>query len=269
MPPSLPRDIDCSSMVFRNKNIHLCGGENNVKRCLQWDDGTWKDHSILNEKRLMHCAVTTRSATFIFGGIYSETTYEYLPKDSNTWIKGKNEIPGGFEEGCAIAVNSEQEIWLIGGSMNYKRILSFNIVDHTFQELPFQLNVGRFGHKCTFIPNTNKIIVTGGALRYNNLFGKGIKTSTEIIDTEDGDVTMISSSMNICRAYHGMGVVTINGQDQLVVFGGRNDQGEKLNSVELYNIKTEKWENAEIKLNEPQGNFGFLTIKLSDVISKL
>ena len=66
-----------------------------------------------------------------------------------------------------------------------------------------------------------------------------------------------------------MGVVTINGQDQLVVFGGRNDQGEKLNSVELYNIKTEKWENAEIKLNEPQGNFGFLTIKLSDVFSKL
>ena len=78
----------------------------------------------------MHCAVTTRNANFVFGGIYSETTYEHLAKDSTTWIMGKNEIPGGFEEGCAIAVNSEQEIWLIGGSMNYKRILSFNVVDH-------------------------------------------------------------------------------------------------------------------------------------------
>ena len=65
-----------------------------------------------------------------------------------------------------------------------------------------------------------------------------------------------------------MGVVTINGKDRLAVFGG-HDGRTRLDSVEFYNIKTEKWENAEIKLNEPQGNFGFLTIKLSEVIPKL
>ena len=268
--PYLPARILASSMVMHNRTILLSGGFSNDRKCLQLSLGVWKEHSNLNMPRLLHSAVATKTATFIFGGEHSKTTYEYLPKDSTVWLKGKNEIPGGFSGGCAIAVKSEQEIWLVGGLRTGKRILSFNVNNHTFQELPFQLgSLGRFGHKCTFIPNTNKIIVTGGALRYNNLFGKGIKTSTEIIDTEDGDVTMISSSMNICRAYHGMGVVTINGQDQLVVFGGRNDQGEKLNSVELYNIKTEKWENAEIKLNEPKELFGFLTIKLSDVISKL
>ena len=211
----------------------------------------------------MHCAVTTISATFIFGGIYSETTYEYLPKDSNTWIKGKNEIPGGFEEGCAIAVNSEQEIWLIGGSMNYKRILSFNIVDHTFQELPFQLNVGRFGHKCTFIPNTNKILVTGGADEYSDLLD-----SSEILHTEDKIVSMKAGSMNCTRFGHGMGVVTINGDDKLVVFGGRNKNGSVLDCVELYNTKEEKWEKIDIKLPEPKYYFGFLTVKLSEIISK-
>ena len=56
---------------------------------------------------------------------------------------GKTEIPGGFKSGFAIAVKSEQEIWLIGGTWTEKRILSFNVNSHTFQVVPFQLNVGR------------------------------------------------------------------------------------------------------------------------------
>ena len=64
---------------------------------------------------------------------------------------GKTEIPGGFRSGIAIAVKSEQKIWLIGGWRTGKRILSFNVESHTFQVLPFQLNVGREGHRsqCT------------------------------------------------------------------------------------------------------------------------
>ena len=52
--------------------------------------------------------VTTQEATFIFGGGYSRTTYEYLPKDSIQWLIGKTEISG---RGCAIVVKSGQEIW--------------------------------------------------------------------------------------------------------------------------------------------------------------
>ena len=75
---------------------------------------------------------------------------------------GKIEILGGFEDGCAIAVKSQQEIWLIGGCGTGMRILSFDVSDHTFQVMPFQLNVGRQGHRCAFIPNANKIMITGG-----------------------------------------------------------------------------------------------------------
>ena len=268
--PILPENTYGLSLVLHNGTILMCGGRINPRQCLQLDLGTWKNHSTLGEKRYLSSAVTTQTVTFVFGGTFSRTTYEYLPKKSTTWREGKFEIPGGFYNGCAIAVKSEQEIWLIGGCGTGKRILTFNVNDHTFQELPFKLNAERIGHRCAFIPNTNKILITGGTYKYYNLQQIKNLNSTEIIDTKDGSVAMTSSPMNVHRANHGMGVVTINGQDRLAVFGGRyHDKGDELDCIELYNIKTEKWENAEIKLDKPKEMFGFLTIKLSYVISKL
>ena len=258
--PNLPDGIHGSSMVAHNGTILLCGGENNLKKCLKLDHGTWKEHSTLNVERTLHSAVTTQAATFLFGGGYSDKTYEYLSKDSTKWLMGKTEIPGGFGYGCAIAFKSGQEIWLIGGVGTKDRILSFNAKNHTFQVMPFQLNVGRFSHRCAFIPNTNKIMITGG-------FSDGYLDSTEILDTEDGSITM-ASPMNSKRSSHGMGVVTINGRDRLAVYGG-NDGGKKLDSVELYNTKTEKWETAAFKLSEAKSYFGFLTVKLGDILSQL
>ena len=66
--PNLPEEIDESSMVVHNGTILLCGGENNEQECLQLDHGTWKEHSTLNEARVVHSAVTTQTATFLFGG---------------------------------------------------------------------------------------------------------------------------------------------------------------------------------------------------------
>jgi len=281
--PILPRENYGSSMVLQNGTILLCGrvcrGWNSEQKCLQLDHGTWNEHSTLNVERFAHSAVTTQTATFVFGGTYSRTTYEYLPKDSTTWLMGKTEFPGGFSKGGAIAVKSDQEIWLIGGCRTEQRILSFNVIDHTFQELPSQLNVKRRGHscafqklhsqlnvgrrlhRCAFIPNTNKVLITGG-YNYN-----GSLDSTEILDTEDGSVKM-ASPMKSKRAYHGMGVVTINGEERLAVFGGFNGR-TRLDSVELYNTQTEKWETTDIKLKEANSEFGFLSVKLADVVSHL
>ena len=97
-PQNLPKEIFGSRMVLHDGSILLCGGVNNMKQCLQLDRGTWKEHSTLNAERVWHSAVTTQAATFIFGGGYSRTTFEYLPKDSTKWLTGKTEIPGrGFE----------------------------------------------------------------------------------------------------------------------------------------------------------------------------
>ena len=91
---NLPQGSRVSSMVEHNGKIFLCGGRTNEKQCLQWNHGTLKDHSTLNVERLWHSVVTTQTATFIFGGIYSRTTYEYLSEDSTKWLTGKTEILG-------------------------------------------------------------------------------------------------------------------------------------------------------------------------------
>ena len=240
-------------MVLHNRTILLCGGAGLSYKCLQLESGIWKEHSTLHNKFISgHSVVRTKLATFIFGG----NTYEYLPQDSTKWVIGKTKIPGGeFFEGFAIAVKSEKEIWLIGGMESSKRILIFNVKAHTFRELPSKLIVKTWaGPRCAFIPNTNKIMVTGGL---NNDY-------VQIIDTEDETITT-ASPMNSKRAYHGMDIVTINGEDRLAVFGGF-DGRTKLDSVELYNIKTEKWETSNIKMRGPRSHFAYLSLKLRDIV---
>ena len=126
------------SMLLHNGTILLCGGL--MKKCYQLLRGDWMLHSTLNKKRLNYAVVSTQKAIFIFGGEHSRNTYEYLPKDSTKlkWLMGKTEIPGGFQGGCAIAVKSEQEIWLIGDLLNGKKILQFKVNDHTFKVMPTQ-----------------------------------------------------------------------------------------------------------------------------------
>ena len=272
--PKLPTEIENPSMILHNETILLCEGKTDVRKCLQLDHGTWNHYSTFNTPRWGHSSVSTQSATFIFGGDRARTTYEYLPKGSTTWVKGKNEIPGGFSEGCAIAIKSEEEIWLIGGDDTERRILVFNVKNHTFKALHSQLNVGRICHRSAYIPNTNKIIITGG-LDIHSPYGIYLDTygtcldSTEILDTETGNVTM-ANPMNSKRMSHGMGVITINGVEKLAVFGGRFEDMEhgktRLNCVEVFNNQTEKWETTNIKLKEANHDFGFLSVKLRDVI---
>ena len=267
--PNLPGIIGLFglSMVQHNGTILMCGGTRFSETCVQLDRGTWKNHSNGRKERYFQSAVSTNTGTFIFGGLNSPRTYEYLPSNSTTWLLGKTNIPGqGFHDGCAISVKFGQEIWLIGGIGLGKRILSFNVNDHTFRELPCKLKVTRQQNRCAFIPNTNKIMITGGygfdgydsACEYQN--------SSEVLDIENESVSL-ASPMESKRADHGMGVVTINGDNRLAVFGGY-DGKIKLDSIELYNTQSKKWEMADIKLKEPHDCFGFLSVKLSDIISE-
>ena len=159
----------------------------------------------------------------------------------------------------------------IGTLESRDRIVRFNTKDHTFQELAPALNMGLRGHKCAFIPNNNKIMVTGG---YTKSWPSRYLNSAVVLDLDDGRVTRTSLSlMNSIRYEHGMGVLTINGEDRLAVFGGLGGQvndpdGNKpLATVEVYNAKTKKWETTDIKLKGPKHSFGFLSLKLSDIIS--
>ena len=269
--PELPYHTKCHSLVMHNSQILLCGAEldsfhrfnRKSLHCLTLIDGKWKKHSTLNKMRFQASIVSTNVATFVFGGANQpftpddgdyRNTYEYLLKNSTTWKMGKTQIPNGFHYGFAIGVKEEQEIWLIGGKGTKKRILSFDVHNHTFRELSFKLNVGRYAHKCAFIPGTNKIMVTGGR---NN---KNFLDSTEIIDIE-GETVIRANPMNTIRFAHEIGNMTINNEERLVVFGGPQSG----NSVEVYNPHTQTWQNSNIKLKNSSYTFGFLNTKLRNV----
>ena len=263
-----------TSLFQLDGNILLCAGIDDISKCLKLEGGAWVEHSSLNKRRVWEMAVPTKTATFIFGGIRSRRTYEYLPKDSTTWLMGKTEIPGGFHYGSVIATKSEKEILLIGGTHTEERILSFNVNDHTFQELPSKLNVGRHRHRCAFIPNTNKIMITGGTRGWGSEAGwrgHGWLDSAEILDTEDWSVT-IASPINLKRCAHGMGVVKINGEDRLAVFGGFDGVHHAIwldCFVELYNTQTRKWDLTDITVSAGKPGYGYLALNFGDVISKL
>ena len=260
--PDLPEDFMGGPVFMHNGHILTLGSCYGAKdMSFQLNHGIWKPHGTLESR--CSSTVTTKAATFIFGGELTSTTYEYLPKDSKSWLMGKTEIPGGYVEGCAIAVKSEQEIWLIGGYRTEKRILSFNVNDHTFKELPHQLNVERWSQRGELIPYSNKIMITGGFNEKDNRL-----KSTEILDPETGSVTM-ASPMNIDRCGHGMGVITINDEERLAVFGGCSLTLKLLDCVELYNPQTKSWDTTNIKLSKPMFEFGFLNVKLGDIISQL
>ena len=80
----------------------------------------------------------------------------------------------------------------------------------------------------------------------------------------------IDSPMNTSRAEHGIGIITINGEDRLAVFGGfelvEYDKFgiyslNQLKSVELYDQSTQKWEKTNMKLKKPMRGSRFLSVK--------
>ena len=242
-------------MFLHNKTIVICVSSKNFKTCFKLQEGNWTIYNSLNYERTFAATVSTNNATFIFGGMDSKTkyTFEYLEKDAANWKLGKTNITGSFEYGCTIAI-SEEEIWLIGGlTPNEKRILSFNVRNQSFTEMPFELKLGRRQHQCAFIPGTRNIIVTGGTD-----YGYYLD-STQIINVDNGSVSN-GARMNSKRCRHGIGILNINNQERIVIFGGKNDD-DYLKTVEVYNTQAQNWELSNITLIEARESFGFLTIK--------
>ena len=256
--PNLPGNFECTMMTKHNGAILAVGEKSDIGICLQLVHGSWKKHSTLNKDRYLGHAVSTDKATFIFGGRY-ERSYEFLQKGSSKWQLGQNEMPSGscFIESC-VSINSRQEIWLIGG--HYKNvIIRFDIKSHTFSTLPSRLLENRKKHKGAIIPGTNKIIITGGIG-----FGDRVLDSTEIIDIDTGAIEF-ASPLNAPRSDHGIGIISINDENRVTVFGGKNPSGCIKQSVETYNPCTQKWEKSEMELTECRRDFGYLTVQLGDI----
>ena len=257
----LPKGIAFSPSLFLDgDNLLLCGGSDNKNKCLMHDNGSWKEHSILNEKRIYASAVTTVDGTFIFGGEDSKDTFEFLPKNSKVWEQERTQIPDGFDSGCAVEVPNKQEILLIGGYRTYTRILKFDIKTQDFEEMNVSLLQERYAHTCARLPDTNLIVITGGRDSDWNE-----QDTTELLNLQDNTITL-GNRMNNKRSNHEMAVITIDNEDRLAIFGGWGD--EQLDSVETLNPRTRKWEISDLTLKEAKQSFGYVSLP-NDFISNL
>ena len=75
----------------------------------------------------------------------------------------------------------------------------------------------------------------------------------------------MASSVKSSRSDHGMGFVTINNEDRLVIFGGQKNYKKTKDCIEIYNAKADNWETSCFKLKKPLANFDFLTVKLGQI----
>ena len=259
--PNLPQGVLTLQPTLFNYNntILFC----NDYSCLQLKLGSstdtiWAHHSSLNQFRDESSGVSTNSAIFLFGGWHNDEDYEYLEFGTNVWKNGQTLIPTYYDNGCGVAASNEQ-ILLIGGhalsSYLDQWIYSFNTLTNSFTKLSIELKTGRRNHACIKIPNTEKILVTGGR---TDGYG-AVQNSAEIIDMATQSVTY-TGSMNSVRFGHGMGIMTIGNEDKIISFGGHNGD-ESLDTIEVYHHNTQSWELLENKLSQPKYMFGYLSIK--------
>ena len=257
--PNLPQ----SGATFFHKNT-LTSCIIGAKTCYQLQNGQWKLLNTLNKIRDLDLAVSTDHATYIFGGTFGDfnsKTYEYLPKNSDTWILGKHEIPIEFDEkGCLVALSNE-EILLI----RYDQILKFDTSSETFTKVDTKLlTQARARFACSIIPGTRKIIVTGGEDDEGHP-----NDSTKILHVQDDGEIIPSNatSMNVKRNGHGIGLFTIQGEERIAVFGGFDF--DALDSIETFNYKSGKWELSEFKLSKRNNYFGSVSLPNDFILSML
>ena len=251
--PSLPKALgDFPSLFLTSENnILLCGGTRNEYECLEMKENNWIHHSDLIEQRTQATSITMAKGTFIFGGVHSRNTWEWLPSGSSTWVQGGNIPDPGFFSGCGVPI-STNEILLIGGVVSTDRILKFNVETNEWTEMDEKLYQANYDHSCLLFKNN--IIVSGG--------GVGYMIDLTLIMNKDSLTVSKTSNMNEKRREHGLVVAHYNNQTTVLAIGGLTKffNGETA-SIEKWDPESEAWSIAnDLTLSEARYSFGALSV---------
>ena len=238
-------------MTSNGDNVLNCGGPPNYKKCysLEIKEKRWIHHSNLIQERYFATSVTMPNGVYIFGGLYSPTTTDFLPKNSGVWQAGPS-IPNGFKGGCGVQI-SKEEILLIGGWGTEDRLLEFNTTTNNFTIRGDKLQQGR----CTLL--NDMIIVAGGRSANSH----NVLNSTELVPLTNGS-PRFGGDLITARAYFGL--ATIGVHKKAYSFGG-NVSGKRsghnpLQSVEEWDADTEQWKFANFSLKKIKDTFGYLAV---------
>ena len=179
-------------------------------------------------------------------------TTTFLPNGQEEWKTGP-EFKFSSGDMVHFIQSSKTNIIGTGGTEFPSRIFKFNVETKEVTEIG-KLQVGRWMHTSAIF--NGKLIVTGGF----NYKTTGLIRSTDIIDLESG-ISRLGGNLNVHRCHSGMGVITLNGKQKLIVFGGELDV-MAIDSIEEWDEETETWKISDLKLGI--GRHSFRTCTLQD-----
>ena len=130
--PPLPEASYAHSMVITNNNelMTLGGGYGDEKQCYKLENGKWQKQNPLTQPRRYALAITMSDGIYIFGGIDSPQTSDFLPNGQSKWQAGPAVPEPGIEYGHGVTISSN-ELLLIGGWRTRNQILKYTIESST------------------------------------------------------------------------------------------------------------------------------------------
>ena len=243
-------------MTSNGDNLLNCGGYSNYKKCYSLDiqEKRWIPHSNLTQNRVYATSVTMPNGVYIFGGrgIDSQTTTDFLPKNSGVWQAGPS-IPNRFESGCGVQI-SKEDLLLIGGYGTEDRLFEFNTKTNNFTIRGDKLQQGRYDHSCALLNDT--IFVAGGW--GGKSASHNVLKSTELVPLTN-ESPRFGGDLNTARYSFGLATIGVH-HKKAYSFGGRDRSAYSLKSVEEWDAYTEQWKLATFSLKETKGYFGYLAV---------
>ena len=261
--PPLPSPIMHPTMVVRNNDelLVLSGygnHQNSGNTFLKFSNGSWIRQLPYKSKICWPISLQMSSGTFMTGLLndYDQINFRFQSsghdkyKEYEQWLKEPEIILSGS---TFYGVPISNTVVLLTGGTNTEsptQIIKYDIESHEYLEFG-SLLIGRLNHQS--ILYQGKVIVTGGERRrIGENHYSGMLRSTEIIDLSNG-VSRRVGDLNEARTLHGMGILKINGNSKLVVFGGEtiDDNGDviALDSVEEWDDESESWKISSLKLS--------------------
>ena len=271
--PNLPKALSGHALVLTNNNKLMIIGGNTLtginamsgynpktgKICYIFENGNWRCHSMLSERRSKALAISMPNGIYVFGG----STCEFLPNEDSKWITYTDVPKPVFVNGHGLAISST-ELLLIGGSFDTKekQILRFNTQTKKWQSAGKMLE--ERSHHSSFLFKNNVIVTGGLQIQWQKYTGRTVSIAiTEMLSLPDLKPRK-AGDLITARHNHGMGLVKIKGKSVLIAFGGckidASGKRELLSSIEEWNEDEEKWVLSKMTLSEAKEEFGYCSL---------
>ncbi|TYQ13381.1 UNVERIFIED_CONTAM: YD repeat-containing protein [Acetivibrio alkalicellulosi] len=260
-PYKLRRNLDVPKsrlgLVNSNGNIYAIGGANgsiiyDTVQMYDPEEDRWSNIGSLNERRMELAAAVANNDIYVFGGFNGFDILDSIERVTSGGTIETIELENGYiipRRGHQ-AIYHNGKIYLMGGqndSGNVLRTLEiFNVADRTVAQAEPMKNVRKdFGAALALVGDKFYIVVAGGD-----------NGTSAIRDVEMYDITEDEwiSAGSLITSRKGLGLQFVMGK--LFAFGGLSNNGEYLDTVEVFDEDNKTWSTLEKNIYTKRGYFG-------------